>query len=313
VNEWGFWFPENFPTPVIIDTIFDGSKYVAVLPKKSKTAKRVLPKGFKGFKSAQAGDIETLQKDAQQRSSKEIRFKDKEAVTIRFLEEPEKWHRFDEHYINGDGGGFVPCIGDGCPLDNDPNSRATRRWLANVVDVGSGEVRLLKMTRALVETFVLKYQRAKGTLKKRNYTITRLGGGTDTKYDVENEDTGPLEIGGREVNLKKLKLIDVDVELTERIQRFFGGATTGKAKTGKGADDDEDEDDYEEDEEDTDDEEDESDEDEDEEDEEEDDEDEDDDEDDEVDDEDEEEEPKRKVVKKKPLPVAKKPKKKVRR
>lgn len=305
--ETSTWVPEHFPQPVIIDTKFNGRKYMAVLPKKSKTPKRVLPKGFKGFKSSQAEDIDTLRKDAQQRSSKEIRFKDKEAVTIRFLEEPTEWHRFDEHYINGDGGGFVPCIGDGCPLDGDPDSRATRRWLANVVDVGSGEVRLLKMTRALVDTFILKYERSgtKGkepSLRKRNYTITRLGAGTDTKYDVENEDAGPLEIGGKEVRLSKLKLIDVDAELTERVQRFFGGGYKGKAKAGRGASDEDDDEDFEDEEDDDEDEE--SDEEDDEEEEEDDEEDDDDDEDDDVEEE-EEEKPKRKVVKKKPLPKAK--------
>jgi hypothetical protein len=261
---------------------------VAVLPKrrnkedkKKKGASVKLPKNFKGFKKdSSATTLDQLKRDSAASQGKEIRLKDGDAVTVRFLHEPVgkgAWRRFDEHYVReGKSGSYVPCIGDGCPFDDNADARASRKWLANVIDVGIGEVRLLKMSKGMVDSFVIKYERsAKGgkepSLMRRNYTIIRSGSDmNDTRYEIENEDAGPLEIDGKKVKLSNYKLIDITEDLNERVARFYGAGSSKSAKSAA-LDDDEDDEDLEEDlEEEEDDEEEESDEEEDEEDEEED-------------------------------------------
>lgn len=234
---------------------------MAVLPKKAKRGDRddrgngkgyTLPKSFKGVQTAAATSIEQLRKDTESRPSKEVRLKDGEAVTVRFLHDPvdrkNPWRRFDEHYVRENkSGAYVPCIGEGCPLDGDPDARSSRKWLANVLDVGTGEVRLLKMTKAMVDKLIIKFERSgKGgkdpSLMRRNYTIIRIGDDQTTQYEIENEDPGPIEVNGRRVKIEKLKLIDIDEELNERIRRFFGGGSTAKANSRALDDDDDDED-----------------------------------------------------------------------
>jgi hypothetical protein len=270
------------------DALSRRNRSVAVLPKRvgkndrkdsrSSNGKGYsLPKSFKRVQTAAANSIEQLKKDTETRYSSEIRLKDGEAVTIRFLHDPidkkNPWKRFDEHYIRENkSGAYVPCIGEGCPLDGDPDARSSRRWLANVLDVGTGEVRLLKMTKAMVDKLIIKYERSgKGdkdpSLMRRNYTIIRVGDDQQTTYEVENEDPGPLEVNGRKVKLSSLKLIDIDDELQERVTRFYGGGSKKKASS-RDLDDEDEEDEDDELEDELEDEEDESDEEEDEEDEE---------------------------------------------
>jgi hypothetical protein len=268
------------------DALSRRNRSVAVLPKKVKRDKDdnrsngkgySLPKGFKGVKTAAANSLEQLKKDTETRYSSEIRLKDGEAITVRFLHDPVgkiPWRRFEEHYVREGkkSGSYVPCIGDGCPLDGDPDARSSRRWLANVVDVGTGEVRLFKMTKATVDKLIIKYERSgKGgndpSLLRRNYTVIRVGDDQQTTYEVENEDAGPLEVNGRRVKLSSFKLLDIDDELQERVTRFYGGGSKKKASS-RDLDDEDEEDEDDELEDELEDEEDESDEEEDEEDEE---------------------------------------------
>lgn len=139
-----------------------------------------------------------------------------EGIEVRFLTEPEEWFKYKEHW--NDGTGYFPCIGDGCPgcdSDNERTQRASRRWLANAVDVGSGFVIPLKLPLDAVNKLIQRYERHGGTVMARNYKLYRYGTGLDTTYDVESEPESPFPFDQYE----KIDLYDV---LAEAFAEAFG-------------------------------------------------------------------------------------------
>lgn len=184
-------------------------------------------------------DSRSLQDSAKQMPSVRLTFKEGEARTVRFLHEPfgrTPWVEYYEHYVPGGGGGngaYVPCI-ENCRLDGDV--RAGKRWYVNVWDRDSKQVRLLKLTGAMVENLIIKYER-RGTIMDRDYSITRTGEGTDTKYHIEAEEKEAF-------NQRNIKLIDIVQYLDQQAQAYYGGTRGLKARSSS-IDDDEDEDDVE--------------------------------------------------------------------
>jgi len=183
-------------------------------------------------------DARSLRDSAKQMPSVRLTFKEGEARTVRFLHEPfgrTPWVEYYEHYVPGGGGGngaYVPCI-ENCRLDGD--IRAGKRWYVNVWDRDSKQVRLLKLTGAMVENLIIKYER-RGTILDRDYSITRTGEGTDTKYHIEAEEKEAF-------NLRNIKLIDIEGYLDQQAQGYYGGGRNVKARAE--SIDDEDEDDVE--------------------------------------------------------------------
>ncbi len=181
-------------------------------------------------------DAKSLQSSAKQMPSVRLTFKEGEARTVRFLHEPfgrRPWVEYYEHYVPGSGGGngaYVPCI-DNCKLDGD--IRAGKRWYVNVWDRDSKQVRLLKLTGAMVENLIIKYER-RGTILDRDYSITRTGEGTDTKYHIEAEEKERFDQGN-------IKLIDIIGYLDQQAQSYYGGVKSFKAKSSS-IDDEDDED-----------------------------------------------------------------------
>jgi len=179
-------------------------------------------------------DAKSLQNSAKQMPSVRLTFKEGEARTVRFLHEPfgrRPWVEYYEHYVPGSGGGngaYVPCI-DNCRLDGD--IRAGKRWYVNVWDRDSKQVRLLKLTGAMVENLIIKYER-RGTMLDRDYSITRTGEGTDTKYHIEAEEKERFD-------QSNIKLIDIIGYLDQQAQSYYGGVKSFKAKSSSIDDDDE--------------------------------------------------------------------------
>jgi phosphopantothenoylcysteine synthetase/decarboxylase len=164
------------------------------------------------------------------------------------------------------------------------------------------------MTKSMVDSFIIKYERSRGksgnlepSLMKRNWTIVRIGSDMDTKYEIDGEEIGPLEVNGKQVKLTSLKKLDAVAELTQEVENYYGAQVQSKPKTTSIDEEDEElEEDSEEDEDEIEDAVDD-------EDEEADDEDDEEADDEEEDEEDEEEEPAPRRVTRKPLPTAKKP------
>jgi hypothetical protein len=128
--------------------------------------------------------------------------KDKKDLRVRFLQDPEDWLQYREHYSRSTG--FFPCIDDdtcgGCASEDEKLQRKSTRYVAQVLiqhEEGAkdiGEVKALKIPSPLANRLVARADRNGGTLLNRDYTIIRRGSGLDTEYDVESEDKAPLDL-----------------------------------------------------------------------------------------------------------------------
>lgn len=105
-------------------------------------------------------------------------------LTVRFMDEPDRWFEFFEHYDPAAKKGSI-CVGDGCPACED-EIRVSKRFLANAVDQDRSVVIALAMPTSLVNTLLKKYDKF-GTLLDRDYELAREGDGMDTEYDATPE------------------------------------------------------------------------------------------------------------------------------
>ena len=144
--------------------------------------------------------------------------RDGKDLRVHFLQDPEDWHEYFEHY--SDEAKFFPCTGDrdtcpGCTSASEKTQSASKRYLANVLDVNQGRVIIIKMPVDLADRLLNKRARNGGTLLDRDWTLIRIGKGFDTKYDVETEDKVALDLAAYE---KK----DFEQALKEQFAGAFG-------------------------------------------------------------------------------------------
>lgn len=139
------------------------------------------------IRGGQVKSINSLKKSIKRGSSTgAIKRIPKEApLTVRFLEEPDRWFEFFEHYDPEKKKGGV-CVGDGCLYCAD-DVRANKRLLANAVDMDESRVIALAMPTSLVNILLKKYDKYGGTLLDRDYELAREGEGMDTEYDATPE------------------------------------------------------------------------------------------------------------------------------
>lgn len=165
-------------------------------------------------------------------------------VTVQFLNAPDDMREFDQHQFQ-DGGKwqYVPCIGKDCPLcddDDDQVSRTHYRFICNVWNFSTKRVEILEGPKTLAGRIKYRWKKRKDSFLKRTYDVSKF----DTQpveWDVESADDNALPSSKR----KGLKLYDLDKDIKESLQRWFGD-NTPEPKTSKTALDD---DDYEEDDE----------------------------------------------------------------
>ncbi len=144
-------------------------------------------------------------KDSLKKSkSSEIRaLKDGESITIRFLEEPDKWFGYNEHWMKD--GGPIPCVADdcaGCDSDEESERRKNPRYLINVYCADENKVIPLKMTKMAAD-IAFRYYEKRGTVLDRDYEFSRSGAGMqDTKYLLEPDVPSKFT--------KKIKLRDLE-------------------------------------------------------------------------------------------------------
>lgn len=136
---------------------------------------------------------------------------------VRFLQNPEDWYKFREHYSEETK--FFPCTQDdscpGCSSDSEKLKKSSRRYAASVLDVKEGKVVCLKMPVDLANRVTSKCDRNGGTLLDRDMTLIRTGKGLDTTYDVEAEDK-------TNVDLSRYQIIDPEPLLAESFAEAFG-------------------------------------------------------------------------------------------
>lgn len=118
-----------------------------------------------------------------------------DSLTVRFLDEPEDWHGYYEHWLSD---GPKPCVTDeceGCESDDPDEKRRSFKYLANAYVVDDQKVWALKMPKSLVEILMNFYQKYRGTLLDRDYELSRTGSGQfDTKYMAAPEDRQKMNL-----------------------------------------------------------------------------------------------------------------------
>lgn len=119
------------------------------------------------------------------------RLKPDETLKVRFLQDPEEWHKGYYHWL---GQNFLWCNREkscpGCKAGDRPKMMA----LANAVIISSSDdkeamkVVVIQMAPTLANT-LLKFYEKRGTLLDRDYDLTREGSGmNDTVYSADPDD-----------------------------------------------------------------------------------------------------------------------------
>lgn len=130
----------------------------------------------RSLKSGQAGPIRYIPKGDGDKPGE---------ITVRFLEEPDEWFNFKEHWDESLNKSY-PCVGDDCPGCR-TEERLASRYLANALDIETDKVIAIQMAKDLTNKLLRKYERF-GTITDRDYVLVREGQGLKTEYDCEYED-----------------------------------------------------------------------------------------------------------------------------
>jgi hypothetical protein len=158
---------------------------------------------LKGGKAKNVKDLKKSLKSGSGSGAYGIR---EEGATYRFLHEPTDWLMYYEHYDSDrDDNKFIPCV-DGCEYCADGN-RASKRMLANALDVDADRVVPLKLPVSVATTLVKSYER-RGTIMDRDYFLSREGTGLDTEYSVDAEAPSKK-------NIAKYDLFDLEKVLLD--------------------------------------------------------------------------------------------------
>ena len=132
-----------------------------------------------GF-SKKIGNVKNVSKGGGGGSDTWIKFIPKEGrMKVRFLQEPEEWAGYLEVWDDTINRGYPLPDGEQAP----PDSRASQRYLVNVVDVDNDKVVPLQMPKTLVKQLLSSYD-IFGTMLDRDYFLMKQGSGTDTTYSA---------------------------------------------------------------------------------------------------------------------------------
>ena len=148
-------------------------------------------------------------------SRKLLLVREDEPVKVRLLQNPDEWMIFYEHYVP-DSKMFVPAL-DPDPLSSHPDERVRRtslRHMANVLNIETMQVQLLKMNQDLTNRLMMRFNRYE-TLTDRNYEIVRSGSGLQTAYDIEPDDVEPMDL-----SRFSSKLYDMTLFLLQEADRY---------------------------------------------------------------------------------------------
>lgn len=139
---------------------------------------------------------------------------------VRFLQEPNEWHDYFEHFMDGKS---FPCMEipecPGCAHPNSNVSRRSRRYGTFLLLVENKRVLPFKIGARLSERLITRAERNGKTLKSRDYVIIRSGTGLETDYDVDQDER--YEVDTDEL-WKQRGEFEIEQILTEQFKELFG-------------------------------------------------------------------------------------------
>lgn len=167
-----------------------------------------------GGLAGSADRIKQQQERAQNPRTYIRRVKDKEALRVRFLTEPEGWFQFREYYVQGIG--YFPDanlseLGIELPADT---RNPSKRYLANAYLPDESRVVPLLLPLDLASRIVMRFDR-NGTITDRDFILHRAGSGIDTKYDAETDDKSSFDASS-------VTSVDLAMTLQRQFEDAFG-------------------------------------------------------------------------------------------
>lgn len=198
------------------------------------------------------GSVAAVKKSLKKSGSSKVKIVPKEgSLTVRFLDEPEDFHGYYEHYVNGE---YRPCVTDeceGCTSDDPDEQRRMFRYLANAYVVDDQKVMVLKLPKTLVEALMVYHEKYDGTLRDRDYDLRRTGSGqNDTKYFAAPDSPTKLKLSRFESKMLDLEEVvnsmlgdDDEDDEDEKPSKKKSGKSSKPKKREKDPWEDEDEDD----------------------------------------------------------------------
>lgn len=127
------------------------------------------------------------------------------SLTVRFLDEPEDFFGYYEHWVDDRP---LPCSDDcdGCNSDDPEEQRKMFRYLANAYVVDDQKVRAVKLPKTLVQQLVDYHTKFDGTLRDRDYDLSKSGSGKNgTRYMASPDSPRPMKLKRFEDQKKDLQ------------------------------------------------------------------------------------------------------------
>lgn len=119
-------------------------------------------------------------------------------TTVRFLEEPDEWRLYYEHFV---GQQSFPCTGDtnscpGCTHDSEDVQRRSRKYGTFVYNTKWNDVVPYKLPMTLANRLTNRAEKNDGTITNRDYVVIRSGDGLRTEYDVDSDEKYTVDVQG---------------------------------------------------------------------------------------------------------------------
>lgn len=143
-------------------------------------------------------------------------------MNVRFIQEPEEWVNYVEHYDQTIRKSY-PCNGESSCPGCVSGERKSYRYLTNAVDTDNDRVIPLQLPKDLANRLVVKYEKW-GTLIDRDIELTRQGEGLDTVYDL---DPGLQD----RKKIDKYQPLDLLKVLDDAFHDVFGGGVDTEDET----------------------------------------------------------------------------------
>lgn len=162
------------------------------------------------------GSMKAMKKSLKGSAQSQVRnIPGESSLTVRILEDPPEWHGYYEHWTKD---GPIPCASDecdGCESDDPDVRRRNFRYLANCYVIDDNKVRPVKFPKTLAEQLVV-YCEKNGTLKDRDYELTKTGSGKNgTRYLASPDSPSKMKLS---------RFDDQLFDLHEVLQNMLDGA-----------------------------------------------------------------------------------------